>query len=141
MQTATNLATTSLASDYPLLNLFWTTCIIFLWILWFMLLFRIIADIFRDDDLGGGGKTGWCIFVVLLPFLGVFVYLIARGTGMGKRELAHVQKQQAEFREYVRETAAPTGSTADELAKLSDLKARGTITEEEYAAAKAKILA
>jgi len=129
-----------LAADYPLLNLFWTISIIFLWILWFMLLFRIIGDIFRDDTLGGGVKAGWSIFVVFLPFLGVFVYLIARGKGMGERELKRAQKNEEKFRDYVRESAG-TGSQADELARLADLKNSGDLTEAEYQQAKAKFLA
>ena len=77
----------NLAADYPLLNVFWTTMWFFLWILWFMLLFRVLGDVFRDDGLSGWAKAGWCVFVVVLPFLGIFVYLIARGRGMGEREM------------------------------------------------------
>jgi len=134
------IALQHLASDYPLLNAFWTMCWFFLWILWFMLLFRIIVDIFRDDSLGGWGKTGWLVFVVILPFLGVFVYLIARGSGMGERDRRQAQKSEEAFRSYVREAAAPP-STTDELARLAELKASGHITDEEYEKAKAKVLA
>ncbi|WP_406193424.1 SHOCT domain-containing protein [Kitasatospora sp. NBC_01560] len=133
----------NLAADYPLLNVFWTICWIFLWILWFMLLFRILIDVFHDDSLSGWAKAGWSIFLVFLPFLGVFVYLIARGRGMGEREMKKAQRSQEEFRAYVRETAtAPDQtSTADQLAKLSELRTSGHITDEEFAQAKAKILA
>ncbi|TXS13889.1 SHOCT domain-containing protein [Streptomyces sp. adm13(2018)] len=132
----------NLAVDYPLLNMFWTMLILFLWILWFMLLFRIIGDIFRDDGLNGWGKAGWTAFVVLLPFLGVFVYLIARGRSMGERELNRVRQNEEQFRSYVRETAGGGGSGhADELARLADLKSSGAITEAEFAQAKAKVLA
>ncbi|MFE1902476.1 SHOCT domain-containing protein [Streptomyces gardneri] len=130
----------NLAVDYPLLNMFWTMLMIFLWILWFMLLFRIIGDIFRDDELGGWGKAGWTAFVILLPFLGVFVYLIARGKGMGERELDRVRQNEQQFASYVRETAG-SGGHADELARLAELKDRGAITEAEFAQAKAKVLA
>ncbi|MFE2554731.1 SHOCT domain-containing protein [Streptomyces sp. NPDC059352] len=130
----------NLAVDYPLLNMFWTMLMIFLWVLWFMLLFRIIGDIFRDDELGGWGKAGWTVFVILLPFLGVFVYLIARGRGMGERELNRVRRNEEQFRSYVRETAG-SGSQADELARLAELKNSGAITEAEFAQAKAKVLA
>ncbi|MEV6245308.1 SHOCT domain-containing protein [Streptomyces sp. NPDC051742] len=129
-----------LAVDYPLLNMFWTMLLIFCWVLWFMLLFRIIGDIFRDDSLGGWGKSGWTIFVILLPFLGVFVYLIARGRGMGERELNRVRQNEQQFRSYVRETAG-SGGHAEELARLAELKDRGAITEAEFAQAKAKVLA
>ncbi|AZM88642.1 MULTISPECIES: SHOCT domain-containing protein [Streptomyces] len=125
--------------DYPLLNFFWTMMLIFLWVLWFMLLFRIIADIFRDDGLSGWGKAGWTVFVILLPFLGVFVYLIARGRGMGERELKLAQQQEQAFRSYVRDSAGPTGP-GHELARLAELKNRGDITSAEYEQAKAKVL-
>ncbi|MDV5145388.1 SHOCT domain-containing protein [Streptomyces sp. SBC-4] len=130
-----------LAVDYPLLNMFWTMLMIFLWVLWFMLLFRIIGDIFSDDELGGWGKAGWTAFVILLPFLGVFVYLIARGRSMGERELNRVRKNEEQFRSYVRETASTGSSQAEELARLAELKDRGAITDAEFAQAKAKVLA
>ncbi|MFG2484428.1 MULTISPECIES: SHOCT domain-containing protein [Streptomyces] len=126
--------------DYPLLNIFWTMLYLFLWIMWFFLLFKIITDIFRDHSLGGWGKAGWLIFVILLPFLGVFVYLIARGKSMGERDVKQVQENEAAFRSYVQKTAA-SGSSADELHKLSALKDKGDITQEEFDRAKAKLLA
>ncbi|MGA5064601.1 SHOCT domain-containing protein [Streptomyces exfoliatus] len=135
-----NASMVHLAVDYPLLNMFWTMLMIFCWVLWFMLLFRIIGDIFRDDSLGGWGKAGWSVFVILLPFLGVFVYLIARGRGMGERELNRVRQNEQQFRSYVRETAG-SGGHAEELARLAELKDRGAITEAEFAQAKAKVLA
>ncbi|MFD3537834.1 SHOCT domain-containing protein [Streptomyces sp. NPDC058664] len=130
----------NLAVDYPLLNMFWTMLMIFCWVLWFMLLFRIIGDIFRDDALGGWGKAGWSVFVILLPFLGVFVYLIARGRGMGERELNRVRQNEQQFRSYVRETAG-SGGHAEELSRLAELRSSGAITEAEFAQAKAKVLA
>ncbi|MFF0434283.1 SHOCT domain-containing protein [Streptomyces sp. NPDC004327] len=132
-----------LAYDYPLLSAFWTMLWFFLWILWFILLFRIIGDIFRDDELSGWGKAGWLVFVIVLPFLGVFVYLIARGKSMGQREITHARKRQAEFDSYVRETAGTGGggkSHAEELGRLADLRSRGDITEEEFRRAKELVL-
>ncbi|MFF9277007.1 SHOCT domain-containing protein [Streptomyces griseosporeus] len=131
-----------LAYDYPLLSMFWTMLWFFLWIMWFVLLFRIIGDIFRDDELSGWGKTGWMIFVIVLPFLGVFVYVIARGKSMGRREIAHAQAQQAQFDAYIKQTAADGNrpTSADELAKLSDMRARGDITDEEFRRAKDLVL-
>ncbi|GGV06624.1 membrane protein [Streptomyces litmocidini] len=130
-----------LAYDYPVLGAFWTVMWIFLWILWIILLFRVIGDVFRDDTLGGGGKTGWLVFVVLVPFLGVFVYVLARGKGMGKREVKHAQARQQAFDDYVRETAGTgSGSEADQLAKLSEMRAKGDITDTEFQRAKEKIL-
>ncbi|GAA3377291.1 SHOCT domain-containing protein [Streptomyces sannanensis] len=130
-----------LSYDYPILGTFWTIMWVFLWVLWFMILFRIIIDIFRDHQLSGWGKAGWLILVVILPFLGVLVYVIARGKGMSKREVKSLQEQQAAMDAYIRETAGTgTGSAGDELTKLSELKARGDLTEEEFQQAKARLL-
>ncbi|MFD7414235.1 SHOCT domain-containing protein [Kitasatospora purpeofusca] len=129
--------------DYPLLNIFLTTMWFFLWILWFMLLFRVFGDLFRDDSVGGWGKAGWCVLLIVLPFLGVFIYLIARGKGMGMREMARVKQADAEFRDYVRDAAgseAKRTSPTEELARLADLRRDGSITEEEYQRAKALVL-
>ncbi|MEU2503393.1 SHOCT domain-containing protein [Streptomyces sp. NPDC007863] len=131
-----------LAYDYPLLSVFWSMLWFFLWILWFILLFRIIMDIFRDDDMSGWGKAGWMAFVILLPFLGVLVYVIARGKNMGRREIAQARSQQQEFDAYIRKTASggERRSSVDELARLSELRSRGDITDEEFARAKALVL-
>ncbi|MFF3054929.1 SHOCT domain-containing protein [Streptomyces sp. NPDC057909] len=130
-----------LAYDYPLLGAFWTLLWIFLWVMWIFLLFRVFSDIFRDDSLNGWAKAGWSIFAVVLPFLGVFVYLIARGKGMGEREVHHARARQHAFDSYVRETAGTAKpSAAEELAKLSEIKARGDLTDEEFQRAKGKIL-
>ncbi|WP_333775629.1 SHOCT domain-containing protein [Streptomyces sp. IBSBF 3136] len=136
-------APTYLAYDYPLLSAFWTMLWFFLWVLWFILLFRVIFDIFRDDDMSGWAKAGWLLFVVVVPFLGVLVYVIARGRGMGKREIAQARAQQQAFDSYVREaakgSAAPT-SSVDELARLSEIRARGDISDEEFRRAKELVL-
>lgn len=131
----------NLAYDYPLLDVFWSMFLFFLWIMWFMLLFRVIADIFRDHAMSGWAKAGWLVLTILLPFLGVLVYVIARGGSMGRRETARVRAQQEEFRSYVRETADEgRSSSADQLAKLSQMRAAGDITDEEFARAKEQIL-
>ncbi|MET7617831.1 SHOCT domain-containing protein [Streptomyces sp. NPDC005408] len=127
--------------DYPLLNVFLTMLWFFLWIIWFFLLFKIITDIFRDHSLSGWAKAGWLVFVLLLPYLGVFVYLIARGRTMGERDVKQVKEREAAFQQYVREAAGPGGSQADELAKLSELKSKGDISQEEFEKAKTKLLA
>ncbi len=131
-----------LASSYPLLNIFWTMLEIFVFILWIWLLIAIFSDIFRSHDMGGGAKALWVLFVIILPFLGVLIYLIARGGSMHDRQVQAVKQQQEAFDAYVRQTAGTSGgaSTADELAKLADLKAAGTLSDEEYNAAKAKLL-
>ncbi|MET9112417.1 SHOCT domain-containing protein [Streptomyces zhihengii] len=133
---------THLAYDFPLLSMFWTMLWFFLWIMWFILLIRIIGDIFRDDSLGGWGKTGWLVFVVLLPFVGVFVYVIARGRTMGARETAHARARQRAFDDYIKEAAGggPARSSVDELARLSEIRARGDISEDEYRRAKELVL-
>ena len=130
-----------LAYDYPILGVFWTMLWIFLWVAWLFVLFRVIFDIFRSRDMGGWGKALWVIFVMVVPFLGVFVYLIARGHSMADRDLEQAKAQRASFDAYVRDAAGSTGGTADELSKLADLKAQGVITDAEFEQQKAKILA
>jgi hypothetical protein len=129
-----------IAYDYPLLGVFWTMLWFFVWIIWIMLLFRTIGDIFRSRDLGGVAKTLWLLFVIVVPFLGVFVYLIARGHAMAERDVEQARAQQQAFNDYV-QNAAGTSGPADELAKLADLKERGVITDAEFDQQKAKILA
>ncbi|MFD3503224.1 SHOCT domain-containing protein [Streptomyces sp. NPDC058676] len=131
-----------LAYDYPLLGAFWTMMWVFLWILWIILLFRVIGDIFLDDSLSGWGKTGWTFFVIVLPFLGIFVYLVARGRDMGKREQRAARARQESLDAYIRGTvgSSGTGGHADELTKLSELKSRGELTEAEFQHAKQKVL-
>ncbi|MDX3801158.1 SHOCT domain-containing protein [Streptomyces sp. AK04-3B] len=134
---------TYLAYDYPLLSAFWTMMVFFLWIMWFVLLFRVVVDIFRDDDLSGWAKGGWLVFCVVLPFLGVFVYVVARGKHMGRREIRQAQEQQQAFDSYIRETAKGAdrpSSSVDELARLSEIRARGDITDEEFDKAKQLVL-
>jgi len=128
-----------LAYTYPLLSIFWTMLEFFLFFLWIWLLIVIFADIFRSHDMGGLAKALWVIFVIILPFLGVLIYLIARGGKMQERAAAQAQRQQQAFDSYVKETAGSSGS-ADELAKLADLKAKGVLTDAEFEAQKAKLL-
>lgn len=131
----------NLAYDYPVLGAFWTAMWVFLWVLWVFLLFRVVVDLFRDDSLSGWAKTAWLLFVLVIPFLGVFVYVAARGAGMGGREHQHAKDQQKAFDDYVRRTAGSgDGGPADQLAKLSEVRAHGDISEEEFQRAKAKIL-
>lgn len=126
--------------DYPLLNVFWSVFWFFLWVMWLVLLFRVITDIFRDDTLGGWPKAAWLILVLIVPFLGVFVYVCVRGHEMGRREAEHSRRSREEFREYVQEVAGGTGG-ADELMKLAELRKRGDLTEEEFRQAKSRALA
>ena len=134
-------------SNYPLLNVFWTMLEFFLWILWFFLLFKIINDLFRSHDLSGWAKAGWIILVIVLPFLGVLLYVIIRGRSMGERDREQAQQADAAFKQYVRQAAAAPGgagagsSQVDELSRLADLKASGALTDEEFQKAKDKLLA
>ena len=127
--------------DYPLLNIFLTMMWLFLWVLWFILLFRVIADVFRDDALSGWAKAGWSISSTRLPLLGVFLYLIIRGKGMGQREVAMMAARESRYYEAAERRAGRTTSQAEEVARLADLKNHGEITPDEYERAKAKILA
>ena len=129
-----------LAYTYPLADLFGTMLGLFIFIIWFWLLVIVFGDIFRSRDMGGGAKALWVIFVIILPFLGIFVYLIARGGKMHERAAAQAQRQQQAFDSYVKE-AAGSSSTADQLSKLAALKDQGTISQAEFDAQKAKILA
>ena len=133
--------------DYPLLNLFLTMLYFFLWIAWLFLLFRIILDIFRSQDLGGWGKAGWAILIIILPWLGALIYLIARGSSMHERDAEQAKAQQAAVDSYISERVKATGgstgrpSTADELTKLAELHKAGTLSDAEFAQLKAKVLA
>jgi type VI protein secretion system component VasK len=127
-------------NSYPILAAFWWMLMFFLFIVWIFILFQVIMDIFRSHDMHGGAKALWLLFIIFLPFLGVLVYLIARGHKMQEHQLQAAQQQKQDFDSYVRQ-AAGSGSTADELAKLADLKAKGSISDADYEAAKAKILA
>jgi len=132
-----------LAYDYPLLGVFWSIFWIFIWVAWIVLLFRVFVDIFRSHDMGGLSKALWSIFVILVPFLGVFVYLIARGGKMQQRDLESAAAQEQAFQAHVREVAgsAGGGDVADQLTKLGQLRDQGVISEQEFAAQKAKLLA
>ncbi|MBY5162672.1 SHOCT domain-containing protein [Salsipaludibacter albus] len=118
-----------------LLSIFW----FFLFFIWMMLLFQVFGDIFRSADLSGWGKTMWSIFVIVLPYLGVFVYLIARGDDMRNRAVADAQAQDAATRDYI-QSAAGTTSLSDELAKLARLHDDGTINDADFSAAKAHLM-
>jgi ABC-type multidrug transport system fused ATPase/permease subunit len=129
-------------SSYPLLNLFWTMFIFFLWVIWIWILIWVFIDIFRSRDLSGWAKALWFLFVLLIPLIGVLVYLIARGGSMHERAVQDAQQQDAQFRSYAQETATSApASTADQLAKLADLRDRGVISAEEFEREKARVLA
>jgi Short C-terminal domain/Phospholipase_D-nuclease N-terminal len=125
----------------PLLDVLWAMLWFFLFIAWIWLLFTLITDIFRSRDLGGWGKALWTLFIVFLPLLGSLVYLIARGGSMAERSIQEAQEQERRNREYIRSVSSNGSSTADEIDKLAQLRAAGTLTEDEFQAQKAKLLA
>ena len=127
------------SSSYPLLNLFWSMFIFFLWVIWIWILIMVFIDIFRSHDLSGGMKAVWFLFVLIIPLVGVLVYLIARGGKMHEHAAAQAKQQDQEFRAYVQE-AAGSQTPADQLSKLADLRDRGVISAEEFEREKAKVL-
>jgi hypothetical protein len=129
-----------IAADYPFLDVLWTMLIFFAWVIWFWLLITVFADIFRRKDMGGGAKTLWIIFTILLPFLGVFIYLIANHEGMTERNVRQAQAQQAQFDDYVKNVAS-SGGAAAEIEKAKALLDSGAITQAEYDSLKQKALA
>ena len=129
-----------LAADYPFLDVLWTIVVFFLWILWLWLLFTVFADIFRRHDLSGWAKSAWLIFAIVLPFLGIFVYLITQNVGMTERNLQRARAQQAQFDDAVRQ-AAGGGGAAAEIDRAKKLLDSGAITQAEFEALKQKALA
>ena len=130
------------SSSYPLLNLFWSMFIFFMWVIWIWILIMVFIDIFRSHDLSGWAKALWFLFVLVLPLIGVLVYLIARGGKMHEHAVRQAQQQDAQARAYIQEAAAAApATTADQLAKLADLRDRGVISAEEFDREKAKVLA
>jgi Short C-terminal domain/Phospholipase_D-nuclease N-terminal len=129
-----------LAADYPFLDVLWTLLIFFAWVIWFWILITVFADLFRRHDISGWGKAGWCAFVIVLPFLGVFVYLIAQGKHMAERRAADVQASQAAFDQYVREAAGSSGPS-DQIERAKQLLDSGAIDAAEFEQLKRKALA
>jgi uncharacterized membrane protein len=126
-----------IAADYPFLEVLWTMILFFAWVAWLWILFTVFADLFRRDDIGGWGKAAWVVFVIVLPFLGVLIYLIAQHDGMRERSEKQASAQRAAFDQYVQDTA---GGTASEIAKAKELLDAGAITQNEFEAIKAKAL-
>lgn len=128
------------ATSYPLLEVFWTMLIFFAFVVWIWILFTVIADLFRRDDASGWVKVGWIVMIILLPYLGVFIYLIAQHRGMTERALARQQAMQTEMADYVRSVASDGDPTA-QIAKAKALLDEGTISEAEFDRIKVKALA
>jgi hypothetical protein len=130
-----------LAYDYPVLGVFWSMMFFFLWVAWIVLLFTVIADIFRNHSIGGFSKALWLIFVIVVPWLGVLIYLLANGDDMGRRNLAKQQASQDAADSYIRQAAGSGSGSADELTKLAALRDSGVLTDDEFTTQKAKLLA
>jgi hypothetical protein len=128
------------AYDYPILGVFWTFLIFFVFVMWFFILFRVIVDIFRSHDMGGWHKALWILFIVVLPYLGIFVYLIARGGKMQAHAIESYKQHDAATQAYIRQAAGTTSSPADEIHRLADLKERGVIDDADFERLKAKAI-
>jgi ABC-type multidrug transport system fused ATPase/permease subunit len=131
----------TLASSYPFLDVFWTMLIFFMFFIWIMILFRVFADVFRRHDIGGGAKTLWIIFVIILPFLGVLIYLLTQNEGMTQRAIERAQGQQAQMDAYVQSVAGSGGGPAGEIERAKSLLDSGAITQAEFDTIKARALA
>jgi hypothetical protein len=129
-----------IAADYPFLDVFWSMIIFFVWVAWIWMMILILTDVFRRRDLSGWGKAGWTFFLIILPFLGALIYLIAQGNGMAERRAQDVQGQRAQMDDYVRSVAG-SGGPAAEIDKAKQLLDSGAINQTEYDAIKAKALA
>ena len=129
-----------LAAEFGTGQVVWSLFYFFLVFVWIMLIFTLFGDIIRSEDLSGWGKALWTIAIIVVPFIGIFAYLIVRGGSMGERQLKAAQAQEAAMQDYIRTTAGTSASAADELAKLADLHSQGKLDDAEYAAAKAKVV-
>jgi hypothetical protein len=128
----------ALAADYPFLEVLWTLLVFFVWVAWFWLLITVAVDVFRRRDIGGGKKTLWLIFMLFVPFIGVFAYLIVNHDEMAQRDIERAKAQQAQFDDYVKTVS---GGAATEIDKAKQLLDSGAITQAEFDAIKAKALA
>jgi hypothetical protein len=129
------------AADYPFLDIFWTMLIFFMWVIWVWILITVLMDVFRRDDISGWGKAAWALFVIVLPYLGVFIYLITQGGRMSERKAADIQAAQDSFDNRVRSVASSNGGAAEEIAQAKGLLDSGAIDQSEFAKLKARALA
>ena len=128
------------AADYPFLDVFWTMLVFFFWVIWIWILITVLIDLFRRHDISGWGKTAWALFVIVLPYLGVFVYLITQGGGMAERRASEIRASQASFDDYVRNVSTSAGPS-DQIARGKELLDSGAISQEEFDQLKRKALA
>jgi hypothetical protein len=130
-------------NSYPLLEVFWTMVLFFLWVSWFWILISVISDLFSRHDIGGGSKALWTLFVIVVPFLGVFLYLVAQGKQMAERRVDRARESEAAFGDYVRKVSSDSGGggAAGEIAKAKELLDSGAINSDEYERLKARAIA
>jgi len=128
-------------ANYTFGDVMWSFLVFFAWVIWFWLLITVFADLFRRHDISGWGKTGWIILVILIPYFGVFIYLIAEHEGMAKRNIASAQQSQQQFDDYVKSVASPGGDPASQIADAKKLLDSGAITQDEFDQLKKKALA
>jgi len=129
-----------IAADYPFMDVLWTIVIFFAWVCWIMVLFRVFADLFRRHDVSGWGKAAWIVLMIVLPFLGVLIYLIAQGRGMADRDVHQARAAQEQFDDYVKTVATKSGP-ADQIDRAKQLLDSGAIDQAEFARLKEKALA
>jgi hypothetical protein len=131
------------AADYPLLDIIWTMLIFFFWVMWFWILIKVVSDLFRRRDIGGGKKTIWLIFMVFVPYIGVFAYLLTNGSHIAERDAARAAQVQEQYDDYVRSVATTggNGGAAGEISRAKGLLDSGAIDQAEYEQIKAKALA
>jgi Short C-terminal domain/Phospholipase_D-nuclease N-terminal len=128
------------AADYPFIDIFWSMLIFFFWVIWIWILITVLVDVFRRHDVSGWGKAAWTLFLVVLPYLGVFIYLITQGKGMGERKSEELRANKAELDDYVR-SVAPSSGPADQIAKAKELLDSGAIDQAEFEHLKRRALA
>jgi len=132
-----------IAADYPFLNILWTMIIFFAWVVWIWMMVVILTDVFRREDISGWAKAGWCVFMIVLPFVGVLTYLIFQHDGMNRRQAERVQAAQQEFDAHVRSVAGTNGGggAASEIEKAQQLLQSGAINQAEFETLKSQALA
>jgi hypothetical protein len=127
-----------LAADYPFMNVFWTMILFFAWMIFFTMVFIVLGDVFRRHDIGGWSKAAWCVGIIILPFLGVLIYLISNSEGMAERKGKEMQAQQDQFAKHVKDVA---GGSATEISRAKELLDSGAINQAEFESLKQKALA
>jgi Phospholipase_D-nuclease N-terminal len=130
-----------IAADYPFLDVLWTMILFFAWVAWLMMLFSILADVFGRRDIGGWAKAGWCVLLILVPFLGVLIYLVAEHQGIADRRIERAEAAQQQWDDRVRRTVAGGDGAAGEIERAEQLLAKGTISQMEFEELKAKAIA